>query len=250
MYTIVKNGNKENYGVNYYIADTQGDLQNITSASPGSKAFVVGNENVKGKNSIKGVDGVWVEHVNSIGTNGNNNNIDLSDYITKDTYASTSSAGLVRVSSDGNHPYKVSPTDGTLQLNMVNSTAFGEVNANEWWFENENNLLSLQSLAVAIQQLITQEKYEPGSNALEYYKKAATMLSNDGSYALAKRQEDGSITVPGLTENSGGPAITMPDAQSLVHVGEDEPDINSYAQLWVDTSDNFPNYANVQEAMF
>lgn len=63
MFSVIKNGDRENYGVNYYIVDEYDELDNIPSAAPGSKAYVI----EKKKNYIKSANENWEEYVSAVG---------------------------------------------------------------------------------------------------------------------------------------------------------------------------------------
>lgn len=63
MFSVIKNGDRENYGVNYYIVDEYSELNDIPGAAPGSKAYVID----KTKNYIKSTNEAWDEYVSAIG---------------------------------------------------------------------------------------------------------------------------------------------------------------------------------------
>ena len=79
-YTVIKNANKENYGVNYYIVDKYEELSDIPGAAAGSKAYVVDDK----KNYIKTQSGEWTEYISAIGTGGGSGESpNLGNYYTK-----------------------------------------------------------------------------------------------------------------------------------------------------------------------
>lgn len=66
MYSITKNGEKTQYGVNEYLVDTLQDLNLIEYAAPGSKAYVLSEL----KTYIKTNEGDWEEYASAISSGG------------------------------------------------------------------------------------------------------------------------------------------------------------------------------------
>lgn len=101
MYSITRNGDRIQYGVNQYLADSIQDLKQLNHAAPGSKAYVLSEL----KTYIKTNEGNWEKYV--ITTSGSGGGEISEDYATKD-YVDTKISNIL----NGTDPDKI---DGLLE---------------------------------------------------------------------------------------------------------------------------------------
>ena len=256
MFSVIKNGDRENYGVNYYIVDRYDELDNILGAASGSKAYVI----EKKKNYIKSANENWEEYVSAIGggvgdavqfigiatqlptgsevtlTDGSIVQAEQGDIIFVDTdstddetaeYIWNGKSWQWLDGGSGEVFTKVYTTDGGFQENFNADTKLDKVtnpveNGVYGVIEKKQIMVKLDYANTASVGAIPQRGVPHG--ALYIKDESITTITGEDNIALGQR-----------AVNKNYVDNTIPKA---IHIG-DEPPTNTLAQLWIDTDEDY-----------